>query len=274
MNQLIHRLLSVVVLSVWGVVMLVMFFTGRIDNYLAPSFRVYAAVAGGVLIALAVVLVLLPRSVRMVELAGCENSIARSLPGHVFAAIVLVAPLLMAFTYSKSEFGATTVRNRGFADVVVDMPGRAMSVPEPALPGEEAPPEAVAPVMEINEYLAKNDEGQIIAELIDLLYAAQEPTMLPDFQDQIVELVGQYLPEESGAVGEGKLVRMMVSCCAADARPIAVDLRTANGVELPEMTWVKVVGKATFPVLGGKRTPIVETQSVEETDPPEELFFY
>lgn len=274
MNQLVHRLLSVAVLSVWGGVMLVMFFTGRIDSYLAPGFRPYVAVAGGVLIGLAVALLALPRAARVAKLSGCENSIARSMPGHVFAALVLVAPLLTAFTYSKSEFGATMVRNRGFADVVVDFPGRAMSVPEPLLPGEERSPEAVVPMMEINEYLAKNDDGQIIAELIDLLYAAQEPTMLPDFDEQVVELVGQYLPDEGGESGEGKLVRMMVACCAADARPIAVDLRASEGIALPEMTWVKVVGKATFPVVGGRRTPIVEAVSVEQTDPPEELFFY
>ncbi|MGC1481527.1 MAG: TIGR03943 family protein [Chthoniobacterales bacterium] len=274
MKSLIHRLLSVVVLLVWGAVMLVMFFSGRIDSYLAPNFRIYAAVAGSVMIGMAIALALLPRRDRAEDLSGCENSLARSMPGHVFAAVVLIAPLLVAFTYSPSQFGATMVRNRGFADVVVDLPGRALSVPEPPLPGEDPPPEGEEPTMEITDYMARNEDGQIIAELIDLLYAAQEPTMLPDFLDQDVELVGQFLPPAEGESGDGKLVRMMMSCCAADARPVAVTLETDVPIEVTEMTWVKVIGKATFPVIEGRHTPIVQPFSVEQTDPPENLFFY
>jgi hypothetical protein len=40
------------------------------------------------------------------------------------------------------------------------------------------------------------------------------------------------------------------------------------------MTWVKVRGKATFPVEGGRRTPLVIAESVTETEPPRESFVY
>lgn len=257
----------------------IMYFTGRIDSYLAPSFRVYVAIAAAVLVLLAVVMLLMPGSVRSEDLSGCANSLARSVPGHVFAAVVLVVPLLVAFSYSPSEFGVTTILNRGFADVSGSLPGRAMTVPEPLLPGEEAsdfPGAAFADTAasDVSEYLARNAEGQIIAELIDLLYAAQEPTMLPDFKDKEVELVGQFMPEHGMPGAQGKLVRMMVSCCAADARPIAVDVKTGDGSGAPEMSWVKVTGTARFPVIGGKRVPVVEGATLEKTDPPEELFLY
>ncbi len=279
MNQLVHRFLSAGILMVWGSVMGIMYFTGRIESYLAPSFRIYVAIAAGVLVLLAVVMLLMPRSVRPEDLSGCSNSMARSVPGHVFAGVVLVVPLLVAFKYSPSEFGVTTILNRGFADVSGNLPGRATMVPEPLLPGEDPSdvPGAMfadTPASDVSEYLARNEDGQIIAELIDLLYAAQEPTMLPDFEDKEVELTGQFMPGEGIPGAQGKLVRMMVACCAADARPIAVDVKTGDGAGAPEMSWVKVTGTARFPVVGGKRVPVLEGAKLERTDPPEELFIY
>ncbi len=259
--------------------MVFIWWTGRIENYLAPNFRPYVVIAGGVLLLLATVMLFMPSSVRAEDLSGCANSVARSLPGHVFAAFVLVVPLMVAFKYSPSEFSATTILNRGFADVSASLPGRASSVPELALPGEdEGATVSVAmsetPASDVSEYLAKNEDGQIIAELIDLLYAAQEPTMLPDFKDREVELVGQFMPGEGVEGAQGKLVRMMVSCCAADARPIAVDVKAGEGLTAAEMSWVKVIGTARFPVIGGKRIPVVEAVSMSRTDPPEDLFLY
>ncbi len=264
---------------VWGSVMAIMYFTGRIDSYLAPSFRIYVAIAAGVLLVLALAMLLMPGSVRAEDLSGCANSMARSVPGHVFAAVVLVVPLLVAFRYSPSEFGATTILNRGFVDISASFPGRASAVPEPLLPGEELSdvPEAAfddAPASDVYDYLARNADGQILAELIDLLYAAQEPTMLPDFKDKEVELIGQFMPGQGAEGTQGKLVRMMVSCCAADAQPVAVDVKTADGSVAPEMSWVKVIGTARFPMIGGRLVPVVEGAALERTNPPDELFVY
>ena len=35
--------------------------------------------------------------------------------------------------------------------------------------------------------------------------------------------------------------------------------------EVPEMTWVRIVGKATFPIENGRRTAIIEASKVEKT---------
>jgi len=44
--------------------------------------------------------------------------------------------------------------------------------------------------------------------------------------------------------------------------------------EVPEMTWVKVTGKATFPIERGRRVSVVKAEKVEKTDPPEEAMLY
>jgi uncharacterized membrane protein YcgQ (UPF0703/DUF1980 family) len=40
------------------------------------------------------------------------------------------------------------------------------------------------------------------------------------------------------------------------------------------MTWVRIVGKATFPVENGKRTAVIEATSVQQTKPPEEAMLF
>ncbi len=63
-----------------------------------------------------------------------------------------------------------------------------------------------------------------------------------------------------------------MTCCAADARPIGVLIR--GQTDLPEMTWIKVVGRPAFPMEGGKTIAIVEVDTVEKAAPPEETMLY
>jgi uncharacterized membrane protein YcgQ (UPF0703/DUF1980 family) len=70
------------------------------------------------------------------------------------------------------------------------------------------------------------------------------------------------------------LVSMFVMCCAADARPVAVNIQTKSPASMPEMSWVKITGKATFPIEGGRPIPVVIADSVQPTDPPDESFIY
>jgi uncharacterized membrane protein YcgQ (UPF0703/DUF1980 family) len=57
------------------------------------------------------------------------------------------------------------------------------------------------------------------------------------------------------------------------ARPVAVTVQTAKKDSIAEMSWVKVTGKATFPVEGGQRIPMVVAKEVALCDPPEERSF-
>ncbi len=44
--------------------------------------------------------------------------------------------------------------------------------------------------------------------------------------------------------------------------------------ELPEMTWIKVSGTATFPIENGRRVAILKAEKVEKCAPPEESMLY
>jgi uncharacterized membrane protein YcgQ (UPF0703/DUF1980 family) len=112
--------------------------------------------------------------------------------------------------------------------------------------------------------------------VLDLLYAAQDNTLRKDFEDKTVVLTGQFMPDKTSgdATKRFKAVRMFMTCCAADARPVATLVEADKAPDLPEMTWVKITAKAQFPVENGRRISVLKAEKVEKTAPPEETMLY
>jgi uncharacterized repeat protein (TIGR03943 family) len=146
-----------------------------------------------------------------------------------------------------------------------------------------APASTAANAEAIPEYLQKTPEGYIVAEVLDLLYAVQDSQLRKDFEGRTVQLVAQMMPsgEKSAAATAGsggttrfKAVRMFMTCCAADARPVSTLVEAPALPDLPEMTWVRIVGKATFPLENGKRVGVLQATSVQQTKPPEESMLF
>lgn len=85
-----------------------------------------------------------------------------------------------------------------------------------------------------------------------------------------VELTGFLVP---GPDGEPLLVRMVLSCCAADGRPVKVGM-TGEGTPAgqPADTWVRVVGvyssHTTRDPVNGEPIPYLRVQSWQRIDPP------
>lgn len=128
----------------------------------------------------------------------------------------------------------------------------------------------------VPDYLQRTKEGYIITEVLDLLYSVQDSQLRKDFEGRTVQLIAQIMPDKTSAnsTNRFKAVRMFMSCCAADARPVATLVESKTLPEFQEMTWVKVVGTATFPIENGKRTAVIQATSVEETKPPEEAMLF
>jgi uncharacterized repeat protein (TIGR03943 family) len=188
---------------------------------------------------------------------------------------ILVVPLLGSVWISPSQFGAVAVMNRGLADSIADLPGY-VPFSEPALPTEDGSVGPEGDLIDTGAYLMKNEAGQIVASPMDLLYAAHDPGMMQDFENQEIEIVGQFFPaKKNNPTGDRfSLIRMFVMCCAADARPVAVSVRAPHQENFADMSWVRVTGKATFPLEGGNRVPVILADAVEPCEAPRESFMY
>lgn len=288
MNSLFSRWLPAATLASWSAILLYFHLSGRISAFLVPAFRPYVLVAGLILALMTLVLLSAPAQGTCCSSGECGHPLSRKNSGKALTFLVLLLPISVSALFSPDAFGRKTIENRGiitdagaFGPASRREDGAALSnAPQPAQDTAVAPPApeaapATTPGPEA-DYLQRTPEGHIIAEVMDMLYAAQDSALRKDFEGKTVELVGQLMPESTsaGARPRIKVVRMFMTCCAADARPVATlaELETPSG--LPDMTWIKVTGTATFPLEKGRRVAVIAAKSVVKTDPPEETMLY
>jgi uncharacterized repeat protein (TIGR03943 family) len=295
MNTVFSRWLPCATLGTWSAILLHFYFSGRVRDLLAPEFRPGVVIAGFVMAALALVFLLLPVDAGCCSSVDCSHSLSRLATGKIVTFLILLLPISTAATFSPEGFSANLVKNRGaITDVSQlgavprfnpkppemplptkspeDAPAPAATTTQPAAAPTPAQPAEMAP----GDYLQRTADGTIIAEVLDLLYAAQDNLLRKDFEGKRIELVGQLMPDTAkDASGKRfKAVRMFMTCCAADARPIAALVEAAELPDLPEMTWVKITGTSTFPIENGRRISVLQADKVEKTTPPEESMLY
>ena len=237
--------------------------------------------AGLVLLAMALVFVVFPADASCCSSAECSHGLSRAVTGKILTFLVLLLPITAAAMFSPGGFSKDAVLNRG---ILTDASGlrpqttrksAPLTTPDLPLPTNDksAPaPAATAP----QDYLTRTPDGRIVAEVLDLLYAAQDNALRADFENKAVVLYGQLMPDTaSNASGKRfKAVRMFMTCCAADARPVATLVESATLPDLPEMTWIKVTGTATFPIENGRRISVLKAERVEKTSPPDETMLF
>jgi len=312
MNRLFSRWLPCITLAAWSVIMLhyadapsgaawkaiarwTHLFSGRVDSFLIPSFRIYVLGAGIVLGIMSLVFALFPADAECCTTAECSHPLSRFTFGKWLTFLVLLIPVSVTAIFSPDAFGKNAMMNRGVlsdgsalpqltkptgsysAAAELPLPSKDGSAPAaiPA-PGGQTAASGAAPATQANDYIERTAEGYLVAEVLDLLYAAQDPTLRKDFEGKTVQLIGQLMPDTSdNAKGTRfKAVRMFMTCCAADARPVATLVDAPKATDIPEMSWIKIVGTATFPIENGRRIAVLKADRVEKTEPPSETMLY
>jgi len=178
--------------------------------------------------------------------------------------VILVMPILVLLSGNADRFTTATVANRG---VVQDLS---------KLPSANALAAKSAGNTPVAEASAVTTVGAMPLQVIDMLYALQMPFYREEFEGKDVEMIAQYVPMTTGNPKGDRFqaVRMFITCCAADAKPVGVTVRASAIPKVPEMGWIKITGKPTFPMEGGKRTAILEATRVDPCDAPSEPFVY
>jgi uncharacterized repeat protein (TIGR03943 family) len=284
-----RRILTLVTLTTWSVLLLWFWLGGRVASYLHPQFHAYVAAAG---IGLALLAPLWWWATRTTEVAcghcGCHGEEGHDAEprgglsaGAVFAFTVLLLPVSAAAFISPSQFGEAAVMNRGIVTDITQLPS---ATPSFGGSWEDAPPVGDGELPDVMEwpdeqeegveYFTRAPDGSIQLETIDLLFAADEPGLREVFENQRVSIVGQYVPPRGGKTGGFDLVRMFVVCCAADARPLGINIVAPEAVEVPRMGWVRITGVARFTPKDGRMEPSLELEKIDEVEAPRETFLY
>ncbi len=101
------------------------------------------------------------------------------------------------------------------------------------------------------------------------------PAQTKDVRDvvssQVVEAIGQAIKDPAAPAGTTrlKLFRMQMTCCAADARPLAVPIEFDGPLpEYREMGWYKVTGKVEYRDENGTSTAVIKATKLDTEKPP------
>lgn len=276
------RLLTFVTLLSWAGLFLWFWLSGRVTAYLHPHFHAYVAAAGVVLLLLAPLWWWASaRAEGCCGHCGCHedghghDERSRLSAGAIFAFAVLLLPAAAAAVISPSQFGEAMVANRGMVTDISQLPSAGRSSGQMDGDATEGIPDAADfQGDEGVEYFVRGADGAIQIETIDLLFAAEEPGLRETFENQKVAVTGQYVPPRGGASGGFDLVRMFVICCAADARPLGINIVARESVEIPRMGWMRITGIARFEEKNGRIEPRLEAEKIEQVEAPPEPFLY
>jgi len=299
MSNLIRILSGVrnaLILMLWGTGILWLAGSARLSTYLHPTLQPFTLAAGLLLIVLAgfAIMGLASGEVESAHSCACDHNHEEHVGLHhhdhdggdhshhhdqhhahvhhhgdgflalILKTLVLLIPIAVLLSGNADRFTTTTVTNRGVVQDLSKLPSANAAASK--APVNPAGPEA-SPV---------NSGGPMPLQVIDMLYAMQMPSYREEFEGKEVEMIAQYVPMTTGnAKGDRfQAVRMFITCCAADAKPVGVTVKSSAIPKVPEMGWIKVTGKPTFPMEGGKRTAILEASKVEPCDAPSEPFVY
>ena len=316
MQSLFARWLPAATLATWSAVLLWFHFTKAMNSMLAPEFRIYALIAAVVLAVMALSFVAFKGDATCCSSGECGHGLSRLATGKLITFFILLVPIVVAARYTPREgfsFSKTLLQNRGTdttwqpsftvpaakaaaaknaaATSLEQIPNAVPPAPDgtsavrlpadltlPTKDGSQPPAAPTQPAAEskVAEYLTRTADGMIVAEVLDLLYAAQDNLLRKDFEGQRVQLIGQFMPDSSNNADSKrfKAVRMFMTCCAADSRPVATLVEAEKLPSFPEMTWVKITGTASFPLEKGRRISVLKADKIEKTDPPAEAMIY
>ncbi|MFH1708708.1 MAG: hypothetical protein ABIF71_12450 [Planctomycetota bacterium] len=106
-------------------------------------------------------------------------------------------------------------------------------------------------------------------------YSIIEAANAPDRLPERVAVVGMVLKPAGVAAPAFRLVRFTISCCAADARPVVLDVQAGdiqgfNYEALPENTWVGVTGT----VVTGPAGVTLKADAIQPVERPADEYLY
>jgi uncharacterized membrane protein YcgQ (UPF0703/DUF1980 family) len=130
---------------------------------------------------------------------------------------------------------------------------------------------------DLKAQVPQSKEGNFMLDVPEIYYTAGDKEVQSVLAGQPVETIAQVIPEkvnnEDGR--RVRIVRLMIQCCAADARPFTIPVEfEKKAPEFKDMTWVKVVGKMAYKQESGQTVPVLEATGMTETAEPDSKMVY
>lgn len=204
-----------------------------------------------------------------------QFSLANKMEAAKAAAPKVAAPKADAGTATKTD----KTPPPGVAAATAAMADGTKKVNEKDIPApaQESKSYGTFTLEDLKAQVPQSKEGNFILEVPELYYTGGDVEVQKVLTGQMVETIAQVLPEKVNNEDGHRLriFRMLVQCCAADARPYSVPVDFGKKApDFKEMAWIKVVGKMGYKKEGDQTVPIIEATKVEETTAPDNAMIY
>lgn len=112
--------------------------------------------------------------------------------------------------------------------------------------------------------------------LLDWIRAFNSSIDVSEFNGQEAEVIGfVYRDATLRGTDNFMVVRFVLSCCVADARPLGLMVENPDSdMELSQDTWVRVTGKFEIRTIDGVDTPVLVGETIEITSQPDQPYLY
>lgn len=259
-----RRLASAISAVIWAGVLLYFCVSGRINAYLVPGFRTYAIIGALGLAVIGLFVLLTHRHATGCghhhdHDGGCEHD-HDELPAPAILGCMIV-PLLAATFLTQDSFSLRALTHKGAFDEA---------------PKITAPLAAGVPSRETLERdRPRNERGDIVFDLLEIHFSSMDADYARNMEGLRVSVQGRVLSKAPGGANDtGIIYRLLLTCCAADGRPLSVKTRLAPGITaLPENSWGEMEGTLTYQKgETGKLSPVLMVDRVSEQPAPAEEY--
>lgn len=257
-------LLCCALLALWGAVMLYFYGSGRITHYLTEKgpFRTQCLVAG-------IGLVLLAAANLVRALRGTADDDPHAAPGlkqALWLAGMLGLPLATATLRTPDRY----------SDAFVMMKTHAA----PVAPAPVAPTAAKIPEFTVQELErisgGRTAEGSIPLGLADVFQlAGQPPDVRAVLESVRIETLGQAMRDPLSPT-RWRLTRLLITCCAADARAVSVAVEPACDTGTwRALGWYRAIGTLRVEKdAAGQTVPVFNIETMTPSEPPRNLMIW
>jgi putative membrane protein len=163
--------------------------------------------------------------------------------------LIVAIPLLLGILIPARPLGASAIANRGisaFAPASVSGGNLAILL--------DIPP-----------------ANRTILDWIQLFYSESDTTR---YSGDTADVVGFVYHDPRLAPGQFMVGRFIVTCCVADAFAIGMVVVWPTAQELPENTWVRVVGPVESVEIDGQRLPLLRAEVVQPVSEPVQPYLF
>ena len=229
----------------YGAYLLYAYAAGTLYFYITPTDLIPTAVTGAALVALGVIAAVGPRD--RPSHAGHADHAARGGPSWLGLAL-LALPLVLGFGLPARPLGITTAAQRGV----------------------EATP--LARIDEAFEFrVSSRPEGYSIKDWVAAMRADPDPGSLAG---KPVRVSGFVYRDSRAPEGWFLVARFVVQCCAVDATPIGLPVRTVEGSVPKDGAWVAVEGTWDVTEVRGARKAVITPTSITPIARPDQPYLY